>query len=408
MQTAASTGYPRSEARFVDFQSIRPDDAVVFSKVLTEPDVEAFARLCGDYNPLHMDSGYARQTHLGRRVVHGMLVASYVSTLIGMQLPGAGSLWMQQSFRWRAPVYIGDTLEFTLRVTHKSEGSRILSLEVTAMNQNGKTVMDGEGTVSLPEVRRNGAEIPIHERVAFVSGGSRGIGAAAARALAHAGAGVVVNYRSSAAAAEELCHAITADGGKAFAVRSDVNDAESVSRAVESAAAQLGRTIDVLIHCAGAPVAPRPAMEMEWADIQQALDIHVRGAFHCIRALVPGMVRQKSGRIVSIGSMATWGVPPVQWSAFAMAKAALKSMTKSLAAELGPSGIRINMISPGITETESTLEIPERLRKLQAMQTPLRRLASPEDIAQTAVFLCSEASGFITGADIPVCGGVGM
>ena len=408
MEMATTIGDPNGEPRFIDFDSIRPGDAAVFCRSLTERDVEAFASLCGDYNPLHMDSGYARQTHLGRRVVHGMLVASYVSTLIGMRLPGAGSLWVQQSFRWRTPVFIGDTLDITLRVTHKSEGSRILSIEVTAMNQNGKIVMDGEGTVSLPEVRRNGTEIPIQDRIAFVSGGSRGIGAAAARALAEAGAPVVVNYRNSEAAAEELCHAITVAGGRAFAVRSDVNDAESVNRAVEAAAAHFGRTIDVLIHCAGGPVAPRPAAEMAWSDIQQALDTHVRGAFHCIRALVPGMMRQKSGRIVSIGSMATWGVPPVQWSAFAMAKAALKSLTKSLATELGPSGIRVNMISPGITETESTLEIPERVRKLQAMQTPLRRLASPEDIAQTAVFLCSEASTFITGADIPVCGGMGM
>jgi 3-oxoacyl-[acyl-carrier protein] reductase len=120
------------------------------------------------------------------------------------------------------------------------------------------------------------------------------------------------------------------------------------------------------------------------------------------------MIQQKSGRIVNIGSILTWSVPPAQWSAFVVAKTALKALTRSLAAELGPSGVRVNMISPGTTETESTAAIPERLRKLQAMQTPLRRLATPEDIAQTALFLCGEASQFITGADIPVCGGAGM
>ena len=382
---------------------------MVFSKVLTEPDVEAFARLCGDYNPLHMDSGYARQTHLGRRVVHGMLVASYVSTLIGMQLPGAGSLWMQQSFRWRAPVYIGDTLEFTLRVTHKSEGSRILSLEVTAMNQNGKTVMDGEGTVSLPEVRRNGAEIPIHERVAFVSGGSRGIGAAAARALAHAGAGVVVNYRSSAAAAEELCHAITADGGKAFAVRSDVNDAESVSRAVESAAAQLGRTIDVLIHCAGGtgraaarggdgvgghPAGPRysrarrvplysgagprhGAAEVR-QDREHRLHGHVGGAAGPVERLCDGQGGAEIHDEVAGGG----------------AGAERDPHQHDLAGH-HRDGIRRSRFQSGFASC----------RRCRRRCGGSRR---PKTSRRPRSSFVREASGFITGADIPVCGGVGM
>jgi 3-oxoacyl-[acyl-carrier protein] reductase len=397
----------RVEAVSGGFESIRPGDFVVFSKTILEGDVDAFAALSGDRNPLHMDSEFASRTHLGRRVVHGMLVASYVSALIGTKLPGTGSLWMEQRFGWRNPVFIGDTLEFTLRVTHKSEGSRTLALKVTVMNQNGKMVMDGEGTVALPEFHERRREIPIHETVAFVSNGSRGIGAAVARALARAGASVVINC-SDAEAGDGVCQAIAADGGEALAVCADTSDAVSVAGAVESASGRLGRAIDVLIHCAAAPVAPCPAIDMEWADIQQALDTHVRSAFHCIRAVVPGMLQRKSGRIVSIGSMAAWGAPPAQWGAFAMAQAALKSLTKSLAAELGPSGIRVNMVSPGTREDDPESGIPERIRKLQAMQTPLRRLALADDIAETVVFLCSEGSRFITGADIPVCGGAGM
>lgn len=389
------------------FESIRPGDFVSFSKTILESDVEAFAALSGDRNPLHMDSEFASRTHLGRRVVHGMLVASYVSTLIGTKLPGTGSLWMEQRFGWRNPVFIGDTLEFTLRITHKSEGSRTLALEVTVMNQNGKTVMDGEGTVALPEIHQRRQEIPIHERVAFISNGSRGIGAAVARALARAGAMVVVNCPDREAG-DELCQSIASDGGEALAVCADTGDAMSVAAAIDGASGRLGRTIDVLIHCAAGTGAPRPAIEMEWTDVQQALDTHVRSAFHCIRAVVPGMARQKSGRIVSIGSMVAWGVPPAQWSAFAMAQAALKSLTKSLAAELGPSGIHVNTVLPGTREDDPESGIPERIRKLQAMQTPLRRLALADDIAETVVFLCSEGSRFITGADIPVCGGAGM
>lgn len=395
-------------ARLLDFDAIQPGDTAVIRHTFTAEDVAAFAGLSGDFNPLHMEDDFARKTHLRKRVVHGMLVASLVSTLIGMQLPGAGALWMQQSFRWRNPVFVGDTIEVVLKVAHKSVGSRILSIEITAMNQNGKPVMEGEGTVSVPEIRSVRTESPIRDRVVFVSGGSRGIGAAVCRAFAAAGASVLVNFKSGTAAAEDLCHSIAAAGGVAIPAPADVNDSAAVARATALAVEAFNRPVDILINCAGGAVPTRPFLETSWDEIQSALDVHLRGAYNCARAVVPGMAAQKSGRIVNIGSILTWNVPPAQWTAFVIAKASLKAFTRSLAAELGPVGIRVNMISPGATETESANAVPERIRKLQAMQTPLRRLATPEDIAQTALFLSSEASQFITGADIPVCGGAGM
>ena len=122
-------------------------------KRFTEDDVARFAALTGDSNPLHMDSEFAARTKFGRRVVHGMLVASYVSTVIGMQLPGAGALWTQQIFRWRRPVHPGDTVEIVLEVAQKSPGARLLAVKVSAANQNGAVVMDGEGVVHMPELK---------------------------------------------------------------------------------------------------------------------------------------------------------------------------------------------------------------------------------------------------------------
>jgi 3-oxoacyl-[acyl-carrier protein] reductase len=404
----AAAAETNSAPRFLDFDAIQTGDRAVIRKRFTEEDVSAFARLSGDYNPLHLENEFARRTHLGRPVVHGMLVASYVSTLVGMQLPGAGALWMQQSFRWRQPVYVGDSLEIALEVTQKSPGSRLLSIRILAMNQTGAVVMDGEGTVSVPEVRRVEVPAAMEERVAFISGGSRGIGAAVAQALGRAGASVMINYHHNAEAAEEVCHAIASDGGAAITARADVTQADAVVEAVGLARSAFGKPADILIHCAGGAVTLRPFLETRWEDVQQMLDVQLKGAFHCAQAVVPGMLERKSGCIVNIGSILTWQAPPAQWSAFLVAKAALKAFTQALAAELGPSGIRVNMISPGATENGSATFGSERLRKLQAMQTPLRRLALPEDIAQTALFLCSDASRFITGADIPVCGGAAM
>jgi acyl dehydratase len=136
-----------------EFDAIQPGDRAVIRQRFTEAEVDGFAALCGDVNPLHMDSEFAGRTKLGRRVVHGMLVASFVSTLVGMHLPGAGALWTQQTFRWRRPVFLEETIEFALEVTQKSPGARMLVIRVSATNQDGLLVMDGEGTVQVPAVR---------------------------------------------------------------------------------------------------------------------------------------------------------------------------------------------------------------------------------------------------------------
>ncbi|MBV8728294.1 MAG: SDR family oxidoreductase, partial [Acidobacteriia bacterium] len=375
---------------FVAFESIRVADQASLSKTITEEDVRAFAALSGDFNPLHMEEHFARETHFQRRVVHGMLVASYVSTLVGMHLPGPGALWTRQNFQWNAPVFLGDTLRITLEVTHKSEASRALTIAVKAVNQNGKAVMEGDGAVVLMETRKQAQEPPLAQRLAFVSGGAKGIGAAIVKGLAEAEAAVVINYLRDSQSANHLCDSIRSNGGRAMAVQADVNDPQAVARATEEAAARFGQPVDVLVNNAGAAFAPRPFLETAWDDFQAQLDVHLRGAFNCCQAVIPGMIAQKSGRIVNIGSTFAWNNPPAQWATLVTAKSALNALTRSLAAEFGPQGLKINMVSPGMTETDSISSVPERLRKVHAMRTPLRRLATPEDVARAVVFLCGD------------------
>jgi acyl dehydratase len=136
-----------------DFSNIAIGDKAYLSKKVLLEDIEAFAALSGDYNPLHTDANFSQRTRFQRPVAHGMLVASYVSTLVGMHLPGPGALWAQQSFRWRAPVFVDDKVEISLVVTHKSEATRTLALKVTAVNQHSAVVMEGEGLVMVLEVR---------------------------------------------------------------------------------------------------------------------------------------------------------------------------------------------------------------------------------------------------------------
>jgi 3-oxoacyl-[acyl-carrier protein] reductase len=391
-----------------DFSAMAVGQEASLSKVIEAADVDAFARLSGDFNPLHMEDEFARQTTFRRRVVHGMLIGSFVSTLIGMNLPGPGALWAEQRFQWRAPVFIGDTVNVLLRIVHKSEGTRTISLEVIAKNQHGNIIMEGNGTVKLLEVREKDRETPLAERVVLVTGAAQGVGAAVAAAMAETGAAVVVNYRTSGELARSLCDQVRGAGGRAMAFCADATDADAVNRMLEAAAEEFGRPVDVLVNNAADRLVPREFVRLGWDDVATAFEKQLKAAFTCMHAVIPGMVARRSGVIVNIGSAITWDVPPAQSAGAAMAKAALKAMTRAVAQELGPLGVRVNLVSPGLTETDALAEVPERIRKLQAMQAPLRRLASPQDVAAVVTFLCSNASRHMTGVDVPVCGGAHM
>jgi 3-oxoacyl-[acyl-carrier protein] reductase len=394
--------------KFASFETIQPGDEVQFSKTITGEDLEAFAKLSGDRNPLHMDERFAARTHFQRRVVHGMLLANYVSGLVGMRCPGPGALWTQQTFRWRAPVFINDRVLVSLRVKHKSVASRLLTIEVQVDNQNGRVVMDGEGVVTALEESRNLRDLSISDRVAYVSIGSREMGATICTALADAGIAVVVGHHEDNLAAEEVCSAIRRKGGRAMHVRADANQRSSIVAALQQAQDYFRHSVNILINNAGIPPEPQPFVETPWEHMQSVFDAHLREAYQNSQAVIPGMMEQKWGRIINLGSSFARSTPPPNWSAFVLAKAALQAMTRCLAVELGPHGICVNTVAPGLIDTESIEGLSERAKKLQAMQTPLRRLASPADVAAAIVALCGDAGRFVTGAEIPVCGGLQM
>lgn len=395
-------------AKFENFEKIEVGDEVRFLKTITAADLEEFARLSGDRNPLHMDAEFARRTHFQRRVAHGMLLANYVSTLVGMHCPGPGALWSQQTFRWPAPVFIGDHVLLTLKVKHKSVGTRTLTIEVRGLNQDGRLVMDGEGVVTALEDVSNKVERSVTERVAFVSGGSRGIGAAICHALAGAGICVAVNYRRDESAAEGVCAGIRNRGGRALTIRADVTDNSSVTGAMQGAADYFKHSINILINNAGDFPESQPFLRTSWHQIQTAIDTNVKGAYQCCQAVIPGMIEAKWGRIINIGSSFAQSAPLPNSTAFLVAKAALQAMTRSLATELGSHGICVNTVAPGVLETSTFAGLSERTKKVQAMQTPLRRLATPSDVAAAVVALCGDAGRFVTGVELPVCGGVQM
>ena len=249
-------------------------------------------------------------------------------------------------------------------------------------------------------------------RTILVTGAGRGIGAAIAEAFAAEGAVVAVNYLSDAAAAGATVEACRRAGGHATAYPADMIDEAAVVGLAEAVLADFGR-IDVLVNNVFRPYsfdAERRSFfwELTWADYQAQIDGAVRGAFGLIKALLPSMQSRADGSIVNVASNLV-ARPIIPYHDYTMAKAALIGFSRTLATELGPFGIRVNCVAPGLVyPTRASARTKERLKESLIEQTPLRRIARPEDVAGPVLFLASPWSGFVTGQTLYVDGGFVM
>jgi 3-oxoacyl-[acyl-carrier protein] reductase len=237
-------------------------------------------------------------------------------------------------------------------------------------------------------------------RVALVTGGSRGIGAAVSRDLAVAGARVAVNYRTGKDAAEAVASEI---GG--VALSADVSDPEQAQALVERIESDLG-DLDILVNNAGVTRDTLIA-RMSDEDWDVVLDTNLRGAFNTSRAVARKMLRRRSGVIVNLTSVVGLHGNPGQAN-YAASKAGLIGLTKALARELGSRGVRVNAVAPGYIDTELTNVLSDEQRSAILANTPLGRLGQPEDVAGAVRFLCSDEAVFVTGEVLLVDGGLGM
>jgi 3-oxoacyl-[acyl-carrier protein] reductase len=244
----------------------------------------------------------------------------------------------------------------------------------------------------------------LNGKVALVTGASKGIGAAIAKALAAAGASVVVNYASDKAGADKAVAAITKAGGKAAVVQADMSKAADVTRLFTEASRAFGK-LDILVNNAGV-FKFSPLDEVEPAEFHRQFDVNVLGPILASREAARHF-GPEGGSIINVSSVVSTAsiAGSVVYSA---TKGALDAVTRVLAAELGPRGIRVNTLAPGMVETEGTHTagfIGGDFHKAAIAATPLGRIGQPEDIAKVAVFLASDASGWVTGERITAAGG---
>ena len=240
-------------------------------------------------------------------------------------------------------------------------------------------------------------------KTALVTGATRGIGRAIAMKFASEGADVAFTYRSQHEAAEALVAEIEAMGAQAKAYASDASSYEDAHKVVEDVKETFGR-IDILVNNAGI-TRDGLMMRMDEKQWDEVIDNNLKSAYNFIHACTPVMARQRGGSIISMSSVVGIAGNAGQCN-YAASKAGLIGLTKSIAKEMGPRGIRANCIAPGFIQTDMTDALPEKMREEITAGIPLRRTGMPEEVAQTALFLASDMSSYVTGQVINCCGGM--
>lgn len=244
-------------------------------------------------------------------------------------------------------------------------------------------------------------------QVALITGASRGIGAATARLFARHGAAVAVNYHASPQRAQEVVAAIEAEGGRALAAQASVDNPEQITAMVQRVEQELG-PIDTLVMNAVAIKDKRalfgPFLESHWEGYQDVVMGELAAVYYPARVLAPLMVERKRGNLIAVSSLIARTTPPGSGS-HAAGKAAVEGFMKVLAGELGPHGIRVNVVAPGLTETDATAGVFQERVQHVSVTLPLRRAGQPEDIAGAILLLATDEARYLTGNYLAAGGG---
>ena len=240
-------------------------------------------------------------------------------------------------------------------------------------------------------------------KTVLITGAATGIGRETAKRFAAEGYNIVVHYYKSEMAAQKLLEELKARHVTAIPIQADIRDSAAVEAMAEKACRAFGR-VDVLVNNAGS------AQQKLFTDISsrewdEMFDVNVKGVYRCIKAVLPGMISRKSGSIVNVSSI--WGVVGASCEAhYSAAKAAVIGLTKALAKELGPSGIRVNCVAPGVIDTAMNAHLDDETKASLKEETPLGTIGTARDVAEAILYLASDKAGFVTGQVLGVNGGM--
>ena len=361
---------------------------------ITSESIDSFAQLTGDYNPLHVSIEYAKKTDFEKPVAHGMLTGSKISTLIGMKLPGPGALWTSQNINFVRPAFVGDLICLKGVVTHISHSTSSLQIDITATNQLSQEILKGQATVKLLPTRKE-KRIEMKQKNYLIIGASSGVGSALIKKLKGDEVQIIGTYNQNSPTLIEpslkwiKCNLLSTD---------EIQLAKEDIR-------KLGIKFDGVVQLASRQPDPKSIDQAGWIDYNEQIEINVGALFNLTKFLLDENLLDDNASIVAMSSIYTLGKPPSNQSAYITAKYALNGLCKTMAVDLGPKGIRVNLISAGMIHTKMISTVPEKIKLQTKMATPLRKLAEPDDIASAINFLLSDAAMHITGEDLNVSGG---
>lgn len=244
---------------------------------------------------------------------------------------------------------------------------------------------------------------PLSGKVILITGASRGIGAATAKRLARCGAAVVINYHQNRDRALEVLQEIEKGGGSAMIFQADVTQKKQVEEMARAVRERFS-DVDVLVNNAYLPFEVNPLHQISWEGLEKAVRYELAALHNCARAFIPGLIEKKKGKIIVVSSrLAQQPLPRL--GAYAAAKAALEAMANTMAIELGPLGITVNVVTPAMTLTDASAIMPEEYKERVRQSRPLRKHLYPEDIAGTIAFLATDDADMLTGSNVLVTGG---
>lgn len=380
-----------------------------FTHKITERDIEAFVNLTGDDNRIHIDKDFAKKTSFQKPVAHGMLSASFISTIIGTKIPGDGALWYSQSLEFLIPVRVNDVITVKAEVLSKNERLNSIELKTDVCNQNKQLVIKGIANVKIVEDQVDETDntedaIIEYRPVAIVVGSTGGIGTSVSKKLIEKGYDIALFYYSNENKVDELIEYAKKFGSKVIKVKTNITQKDSIEAGLEKVKRFFDR-IDVFVNCATSKIPNIKVLNLDWEDIKDQFSINIEANFFFVKAILPIMQKIKSGRIIFLTTQYTEGTPPSDVMPYVIAKQALNGMAKSLAVELAMYGITVNLVSPGMTRTELISEIPEKARLMTAAKAPMKRLAMPDEVASAVIYLASNEAAYITGETIRINGG---
>jgi len=376
--------------------------------LISQDDINKFAELTGDDNKLHLDKDYAAKTSFKKPVAHGMLGASFISTIIGTELPGDGSLWFSQSIDFLSPVRVGDLLTVRAEVLKKDDRNNAIEMSTNIFNQNKEQVIRGTAKVKVIEQIENiSVKNEVKEKSvknALVIGATGGIGSETCLKLASLGYNIIIHYNNNKEKALSIKKKVNKIGVNAYIFKANIINNDEVKNMFSSIENRI-RDISFLINCGTIRLPYINFEKLDWQEIQYHLDINIKANYNLVKSVLPFFKVKKEGKIIFITTLSIENAPPTEMLAYVTAKSALNGFAKSLAIELAKYNITVNMVSPGMTNTDLISNVPEKYRMLSAAKTPLKRLSSPSDVAGAIAFLMSNSADYITGETIRVNGG---